>query len=204
MRGPRRRDAARPIVTDRLPSGLAAHCHRVNELDQLASQFVDPCHPMTDPARSCHPMTGNGKRRLLGAAQRGEHVTLCHPVTSICAAPLPPGPCQPRGHTGPSVGADPRRPLARLRQLRLPRPPATQPPRTPGGFRPAGSPGAPLLQVVLELAAARGVAQLAQRLGFDLADALARHVELLAHLLERAGAAVLQAEAQLQHAPLAP
>ncbi len=40
--------------------------------------------------------------------------------------------------------------------------------------------------------------ELAQRLGFDLADALARDVELLADLLERAGTAVLDAEAQLQ------
>ena len=62
----------------------------------------------------------------------------------------------------------------------------------------------PLLQVVLELAAAGGVAKLAQRLGLDLADALAGDVELLAHLLQRAGAPVLQAEAQLQHAPLTP
>jgi len=61
-----------------------------------------------------------------------------------------------------------------------------------------------LFEVVLELAAARGVAQLAQRLGLDLTDALARHVELLAHLLEGPGAPVLEPEAQLQHAPLAP
>ena len=52
------------------------------------------------------------------------------------------------------------------------------------------------VQEVLQLLAAAGVAELAQRLGLDLADALARDVELLAHFLERAGAAVLDAEAQ--------
>ena len=46
-----------------------------------------------------------------------------------------------------------------------------------------------LVQEILELLAAAGVAQLAQRLGLDLADALARDVELLADLLERAGTA---------------
>ena len=55
-----------------------------------------------------------------------------------------------------------------------------------------------LVQEVLELLAAAGVTELAQRLGFDLADALARDVELLANLFERAGTAVLDAEAQLQ------
>ena len=42
------------------------------------------------------------------------------------------------------------------------------------------------------------MAQLAQRLGLDLADAFARDVELLADLLERAGTAVLDAEAELE------
>ena len=55
-----------------------------------------------------------------------------------------------------------------------------------------------LVQEVLELLAAAGVTELAQRLGFDLADALTRDVELLADLFERAGTAVLDAEAQLQ------
>ena len=45
--------------------------------------------------------------------------------------------------------------------------------------------------------------QLAQRLGFDLPDPLASDVELLADLLERAGTPVLEAEPQLEHAPLA-
>src|SRR5437879_13405346 len=67
------------------------------------------------------------------------------------------------------------------------------------------NPGAPgeLLQVVAELLRARRVAQLAQRLGLDLADALAGDPEPLAHLFQRALAAVDQPEAQLQHAPLA-
>ena len=43
------------------------------------------------------------------------------------------------------------------------------------------------------------MAQLAQGLGFDLADAFAGDIELLAHFLQRAGAAVLDTEAQLQH-----
>ena len=45
--------------------------------------------------------------------------------------------------------------------------------------------------------------QLAQRLRFDLADALARDLKHLADLLERAGTAVLQPEAQLENALLA-
>ena len=47
------------------------------------------------------------------------------------------------------------------------------------------------------------MAELAQGLRLDLADALARDVELLADLLERAGAAVDDAEAQLEHLLLA-
>ena len=47
------------------------------------------------------------------------------------------------------------------------------------------------------------MAQLAQRLGLDLADAFARDVELLADLLERAGTAVLDAEAELEDLLLA-
>ncbi len=43
------------------------------------------------------------------------------------------------------------------------------------------------------------MAELAQRLGFDLADAFAGHAEILAHFLERAGTPVYQAEAQPQH-----
>ena len=47
------------------------------------------------------------------------------------------------------------------------------------------------------------MAQLAQRLGFDLADALARDVELFAHFLERVRLAVDQAEAHAEHLLLA-
>src|SRR4051812_43706773 len=60
-----------------------------------------------------------------------------------------------------------------------------------------------LLQVVLELARARRVAQLAQRLRLDLTDPLASDVELLADLFERARPTVLQAEPELEHASLA-
>src|SRR5439155_17203065 len=60
-----------------------------------------------------------------------------------------------------------------------------------------------LLQVVLELSAPARMAQLAQCLGLDLPDALAGHVELTPHFLERPRATVLEPEPQLQHAPLA-
>ena len=43
------------------------------------------------------------------------------------------------------------------------------------------------------------MAQLSQGLGLDLADTLAGHVELLAHFLQRPGAAILNTETQLQH-----
>ena len=55
------------------------------------------------------------------------------------------------------------------------------------------------VQKVLQLFGAAGVAELAQGLGFDLADALTGDVEFLAHLFQGAGAAVLDAEAQLEH-----
>src|ERR1700674_1398112 len=60
-----------------------------------------------------------------------------------------------------------------------------------------------LFQVVAELLRARWVAQFAQGLGFDLADALAGYPKALAHLFQRSLVAVDQAEAQLQHAPFA-
>src|SRR5207237_7084016 len=60
-----------------------------------------------------------------------------------------------------------------------------------------------LFQVVLELAAPRGVTQLAERLRLDLPDALAGHVKLAPDLFERPGAPVLETEPQLQHAALA-
>jgi hypothetical protein len=59
-----------------------------------------------------------------------------------------------------------------------------------------------LLQVILQLARTARVAQLAQCLRLDLADPLAGHVELLAHFLEGAGAAVLETEAELEDASL--
>ena len=60
-----------------------------------------------------------------------------------------------------------------------------------------------LFQVVFELAAAARMAQLAQRLRLDLADALAGHFELFADFFERAAAAIVQPEAQAQHLSLA-
>ena len=56
-----------------------------------------------------------------------------------------------------------------------------------------------LIQEIPQLLGAAGVAQLAQGLGLDLADTLTGDVELLADLLQGAGAAVHDAEAQLQH-----
>src|SRR6266567_8932787 len=60
-----------------------------------------------------------------------------------------------------------------------------------------------LIQVILELAAAAGMAQLAQGLSFDLANAFAGHMELFAHLFQGTAAAIIQAKAQLQHLALA-
>src|SRR5689334_15749506 len=60
-----------------------------------------------------------------------------------------------------------------------------------------------LLEVVAQLLAARWVAELPQGLRLDLADALARDHELTAHFLEGAAAAIVQAEAQLEHLSLA-
>src|SRR5918996_3687429 len=74
------------------------------------------------------------------------------------------------------------------------RPTQKRPPRpTPSA---AASAAPVLLEVVLELAAAARGTQLAQRLGLDLSDPLARHVEVATDLLERAAPAVLQAESQ--------
>src|SRR5580698_661702 len=55
----------------------------------------------------------------------------------------------------------------------------------------------------LELAAAAGVTELAEGLGFDLADALAGDLEGLADLFEGVFAAVLEAEAHLDDTLLA-
>ena len=54
------------------------------------------------------------------------------------------------------------------------------------------------IQEVAQLFAAAGVAQLAQGFCFDLADTFTGNVELLAHLFQRAGAAIFQAKAQAQ------
>ena len=54
-----------------------------------------------------------------------------------------------------------------------------------------------------EFARARGVAELAQGLGFDLADALAGDLEALPDLFQRVFGAVFQAEAHLDDALLA-
>src|SRR5579872_6115699 len=54
-----------------------------------------------------------------------------------------------------------------------------------------------------QLARARGMAQFAQRLGFDLAYALAGDGKRLAHFLQRVLAAILQAETHLDHLLLA-
>src|SRR3954471_21240696 len=51
-----------------------------------------------------------------------------------------------------------------------------------------------LLQEILEALGAGGVAELAERLRLDLADALARDAELPAHLFERHRVAVVQAK----------
>src|SRR5687768_10790246 len=54
-----------------------------------------------------------------------------------------------------------------------------------------------LLEVVAELLAAAGVAQLRERLALDLADPLAGDAELAADLLEGPGVAVGEAEPEL-------
>ena len=60
-----------------------------------------------------------------------------------------------------------------------------------------------LVQKVAQLLASGRMAQLAQGLGLDLADAFARDVELLADLLKRVRLAVGQTEAHPQHLLLA-
>ena len=53
------------------------------------------------------------------------------------------------------------------------------------------------------MTAAGGMPQLPQRLGFDLADAFAGHVEVAADLLQGVVLAVDQTEAQFEHLALA-
>src|SRR5438128_2216749 len=57
-----------------------------------------------------------------------------------------------------------------------------------------------IIQKAAQLAAAARVLELAQRLGLDLADALARHRELLADLFQRVVGIHADAEAHAQHA----
>src|SRR5579859_1506788 len=64
-------------------------------------------------------------------------------------------------------------------------------------------PCAGLLQVVPQLLGARGMAQLAQGLDLDLADALAGHAKAFADLLQGALVAVDEPKAELEHTPLA-
>src|SRR5579884_1984983 len=59
------------------------------------------------------------------------------------------------------------------------------------------------VQVILQLAAAAGMTQLTQSLGLDLTNTFTRYMELLANLLERATAAIVQTKAQLQYFALA-
>src|SRR6266849_3384914 len=63
--------------------------------------------------------------------------------------------------------------------------------------------GAQLLQVVPQLLGARGMAELAQGLDLDLADALAGHAKALADLFQGALVTVDEPKAELEHAPLA-
>src|SRR3954464_45999 len=71
-----------------------------------------------------------------------------------------------------------------------------------GLSRPAGR-HRPLLRDVAELLGLGERLQLLQRLVLDLADALARHVERAAHLVERAGVLATQPVAQLEDPALA-
>src|SRR5215208_439680 len=61
----------------------------------------------------------------------------------------------------------------------------------------------PVLRYVAELLGLRERLQLLERLVLDLADALARHVERAAHLVQGAGMLAAESVAQLEHAPLA-
>src|SRR4051794_35468605 len=74
-----------------------------------------------------------------------------------------------------------------------------------GGLAPQGeaSPWRAELCDVAELLRLGERLQLLQRLVLDLADALARHVERAAHLVERARVLAAEPVAQLQHAALA-
>src|SRR5688500_7037197 len=83
---------------------------------------------------------------------------------------------------------------------------ARLPSRTPPGIKKGpGSTPRPSnsIKIVPQLATPARVFQLLQRLRLDLADSLAGHPEVPADLLQRAGAAVFQAEAHDKHVPFA-
>ena len=67
----------------------------------------------------------------------------------------------------------------------------------------ATSPSVNLAQVIAQFLGATGVAQLAQRLGFDLTDPLSRNSELTADFLQRTLASVVQPETQSNDAAFA-
>src|SRR6476646_4803323 len=86
----------------------------------------------------------------------------------------------------------------RLIEMRIPSRKSHQPSAI--SYEPLRSPS---LQKRPQLAAARRMSQLPERFRLDLADALARDREALAHFLERVLAAVADAEAHLDHLLLA-
>src|SRR2546430_8436414 len=147
------------------------------------------------PVRDSAAVT-SGSRRATRSLRRGRRRNLPQAST-----PLSPRTCPLfHGTDRPCTSA----PTGRVRRARFTSQRATRSsasPETKKGRLTAPLPF--LLQVVLELSAPRWVTQLAQRLRFDLSDALTSHVELAAHLFERAGAPVLETEPQLQHASLA-
>src|SRR6266702_6202508 len=59
-----------------------------------------------------------------------------------------------------------------------------------------------LIQVILQLTAAAGMAQLTQSLGLNLANALTSDVKLFANLFQSAAATIIEAKAQLQNLAL--
>src|SRR5689334_8234535 len=56
-----------------------------------------------------------------------------------------------------------------------------------------------MIKIIAKFARTRRVAQLAQRLGFDLPNAFAGHTELAADLLERSLTSIFEAEPKLQN-----
>ena len=60
-----------------------------------------------------------------------------------------------------------------------------------------------LVQIIPQLTAAAGVAQLAQGFGFNLPNPLPGHIELLAHLFQCPASPVLKTESEAEHLPFA-